>query len=84
MKFNELIDHLDSKPKKPESMTLQKFLSMLSPSEKAELKKAEKESRDKSDPKNRKAVDVHEVGVVDDGDELFAFGMGFLMWEMCL
>ena len=31
----------------------------------------------KQEPELAQAVDVHEVGVVNDGDELFAFGVGF-------
>jgi hypothetical protein len=56
MKFKELVDHLDPKPKskEPESMTLDKFMSLLNPTEKSELEKAEQESRKKSDQKKRK------------------------------
>ena len=57
MKFKELVDHLDSKPKEPETMTLDKFMNLLSPSEKADLKKAEKESREKGKSKKRKQQD---------------------------
>ena len=57
MKFKELVDHLDAKPTKPESMTLDKFLDLLSPSEKAELEEAEKESRKKSGSEKRKQKD---------------------------
>ncbi len=57
MKFQELIDHLDDKPKKPESITLNRFMSLLSPSEKKELKKAESESRKKSESDKEKQSD---------------------------
>ena len=57
MKFKELVDHLDSKPKQPEKMTIDRFMDLLSPGEKAELKKAEKESREKGESKKRKQKD---------------------------
>ena len=54
MKINELIDLLDSKPKKPESMSIDKFMSLLTPSEKDELKKVESEVRKKAESKKKK------------------------------
>jgi hypothetical protein len=57
MKFKELVDHLDSKPKEPETMTLDRFMSLLNPTEKKELKAAEKESRKKIEFKSSKRKD---------------------------
>jgi hypothetical protein len=53
MRFNQLVDALEPKSDEQETMTLDKFLGLLSPSEKKELENAKKESRKKSDPKNR-------------------------------
>lgn len=57
MKFQELVDHLDPKSNKAEKMTLDKFMGLLSPSERKELKKAERERRKKIDSRSKKQKD---------------------------
>ncbi len=54
MKFDKMVDILDKKSTEPETMTLDRFMELLSPSEKKELKKAEEQSRKKSDSKRKK------------------------------
>ena len=57
MKFKELVDRLDPKSNKAEKMTLDKFMGLLSPSERKELKKAERERRKKIDSRSKKQKD---------------------------
>jgi hypothetical protein len=61
MRFNQLVDALEPKSDEQETMTLDKFLGLLSPSDKKELEKAEKESKEKSEsetePTGRKRKD---------------------------
>ena len=55
MKFDKLVDALDPKSEEPKSMTLDRFLSLLNPSEKKDLMKARKRAKasiEFSNPKN--------------------------------